>query len=66
MKDDNGIELSRQFKVICSKDPKTKTSDYKIFMDCSGLIYKADKLPADRLKNIIKIMEELYEQDRTD
>lgn len=42
MKDDNGIGLSRQFKVICSKDPKTKSSDYKIFIDCSGLIYKAD------------------------
>ena len=30
--------LNRQFRVFCSKDPKTKSSDYKVFVDCTGLI----------------------------
>lgn len=32
------MPLNRQFRVFCSKDPKTKSSDYKVFVDCTGLI----------------------------
>lgn len=33
------MPLNTQFRVICSKDPKFKSStDYKVFIDCSGLI----------------------------
>ena len=33
--------LNSQFRVICSRDPKMKSStDYKVFIDCTGLIIK--------------------------
>lgn len=35
----DGNPLSKQFKVFCSKDVKSKTQDYKVFVDCTGLIY---------------------------
>ena len=34
----DGVPLNRQFRVFCSKDPKTKSEDYKVFVDCTGLI----------------------------
>ncbi len=39
----DNVPLNRQFKVICSKDPKTKSSDYKVFIDCTGLIVMDEK-----------------------
>lgn len=34
-----GMPLNTQFRVICSRDPKFKSNtDYKVFIDCSGLI----------------------------
>lgn len=31
--------LNTQFRVICSRDPKFKSNtDYKVFIDCTGLI----------------------------
>ena len=34
----DSMPLNTQFRVICSKDPKFSSTDYKIFIDCSGLI----------------------------
>lgn len=33
------MQLNTQFRVICSRDPKFKSNtDYKVFIDCTGLI----------------------------
>lgn len=34
----DNMPLNKQFRVFCSKDPKTKSPDYKVFIDCTGLI----------------------------
>ena len=39
----NGAMLNKQFRVFCSKDPKTKSPDYKVFVDCTGLIVMDEK-----------------------
>lgn len=39
----DGIALNSQFRVLCSRDPKTKSNDYKVFIDCTGLIVEDPK-----------------------
>lgn len=35
----DSLNLNTQFRVVCARDPKFKNnSDYKIFIDCTGLI----------------------------
>lgn len=35
----DALPLNTQFRVMCSRDPKFKSNtDYKVFIDCSGLI----------------------------
>lgn len=34
----DGVPLNKQFRVFCSKDPKSKSPDPKVFIDCTGLI----------------------------
>lgn len=36
----DGKPLNKQFRVFCSKDVKSKTQDYKSFVDVTGLIVK--------------------------
>lgn len=39
--DDNS--LPKHFRIFCGKDPKTKSSDYKIFVDCTDIIKIDDR-----------------------
>ena len=39
----DNVPLNKQFRVFCSKDPKTKSPDYKVFVDCTGLIVIDEK-----------------------
>lgn len=32
------LNLNTQFRVVCARDPRFKGSDYKIFIDCTGLV----------------------------
>lgn len=34
----DNVPLNKQFRVFCSKDPKSKSPDLKVFVDCTGLI----------------------------
>lgn len=34
----DGVPLNKQFRVFCSKDPKSKSPDLKVFIDCTGLV----------------------------
>lgn len=46
------IPLNTQFRVICARDPKFKSNtDYKIFIDCTGLI-TLDKSGNYKCRNI--------------
>lgn len=36
----DNVPLNKQFRVFCSKDPKSKSPDYKVFIDCTGIITK--------------------------
>ena len=48
----DSMPLNNQFRVICARDPKTKTNDYKVFIDCTGLIVKDEKSGAWKCRNI--------------
>lgn len=39
----DGVPLNKQFRVFCSKDPKSKKPDLKVFIDCTGLIVIDEK-----------------------
>lgn len=46
------LPLNNQFRVLCSRDPKEKSStDYKVFIDCTGLIVE-DKSGNYKCRNI--------------
>ena len=39
----DNVPLNKQFRVFCSKDPKSKAPDLKVFIDCTGLIVIDEK-----------------------
>ena len=48
----DGVQLNRQFRVFCAKDPKSKTHDLKVFIDCTGLIVLDEKTGMYKCKAI--------------